>query len=448
MNIESSIDNEIAIIGMGYVGLTLGVALAEVGIKVVGLEVSPDIVKLTNSGIPHFKEKGLDIALSRLVDNGSLYATQSTKDIANSTAFFITVGTPLNEKGEIDLENIKKASHQVAAVMPEKSIIIFRSTMKVGTARKVVKPIIESYGKKFQLAVCPERTLEGKALEELRYLPQIIGGFDKAATDRAMKIFDRITQKIIPVSSPETAEVMKLVDNTFRDVQFAFGNEVAGLCNALDGVNAGEVIRLGKMGYARTNVAMPGLVGGPCLSKDPHILSESAEANGAKMRVTLAARKINESMPLKAANFIINSLKSEKKIIATVAGFAFKGKPETDDLRGSMSIDFIKAFKAAAPSSEINIFDPIVKITDLEKFSENSFNNFNESIADSNVLIICNNHEFFSSIDLQSLLIEHTNIKMIYDFWNHFDYLDVSQKKELRYVTYGNHWLFNKQAVL
>ena len=149
MNIKSSIDKEIAIVGMGYVGLTLGVALAEVGIKVVGLEVRSDIVKLTNSGIPHFKEKGLDIALRRLVEDGSIYASESTKDIANSTAFFITVGTPLNEKGEINLENIRKASHQVAAVMPENSIIIFRSTMKVGTARNVVKPIIESYGKNF-----------------------------------------------------------------------------------------------------------------------------------------------------------------------------------------------------------------------------------------------------------------------------------------------------------
>ena len=446
MNIESSLDNEVAIIGLGYVGLTLGVALADVGIKVVGLEVRSDIVSLTNSGIPHFKEKGLSVALSRLVGTGLMCATEDTKDIANATAFFITVGTPLNGKGEIDLQSIKNASHQVASVMPENSIIIFRSTMKVGTARNIVKPIIESYRKKFQLAVCPERTLEGKALEELRYLPQIVGGFDKAATDRAGKIFGRITQKIVPVSSPETAEVVKLVDNTYRDIQFAFGNEVAGLCNVLDGVHAGEVIRLGKMDYARTNVAMPGLVGGPCLSKDPHILNQSAEATGTTMSVTLASRAINEAMPSVAADFIVNRLKSEEGIVVTIAGFAFKGKPETDDLRGSMSIDFMNAFQAAAPNAVINIFDPIVKIKDLQEFSENCFDNFKESIADSTVLVICNNHEFFSSIDLQSILIKHTKIKMIYDFWNHFDYLDASQKKALRYVTYGNHWLFSEQT--
>ena len=446
MNIGSSLENEIAIIGLGYVGLTLGVALAEVGIKVVGLEVRSDIVSLTNRGFPHFKERGLDVALNRLVKDGSLVATEDIKDIANATAFFITVGTPLNGKGEIDLENIRNASHQVATVMPENSIIIFRSTMKVGTARNVVKPIIESYGKKFQLAVCPERTLEGNALEELRYLPQIVGGFDEAATDRAIKIFDRITQKTVSVSSPETAEVMKLVDNTYRDVQFAFGNEVAGLCNALDGVNAGEVIRLGKMGYERTNVAMPGLVGGPCLSKDPHILSQSAEAIGANMGVTVAARAINEAMPSDAADFILKSLKSEKKLVVTIAGFAFKGKPETDDLRGSMSIDFMKAFQGAEPNCKINIFDPIVKIKDLEKFSENCFSDFKESISDANVVVICNNHEFFSSNDLQSMLIENKKIKMVYDFWNHFDYLDSSQKKELKYVTYGSHWLFDGKA--
>ena len=142
--------------------------------------------------------------------------------------------------------------------MPEDSLVIYRSTMQVGTARNIVKPILESYGKSFRLAVCPEkRTLEGKALEELRFLPQIIGGFDDIAKERATKIFDKITEKTISVSSPETAEVIKLVDNTYRDVQFAFGNEVASFYNDIDGVNAGEVVRLGKMGYERTNVASP-----------------------------------------------------------------------------------------------------------------------------------------------------------------------------------------------
>jgi UDP-N-acetyl-D-mannosaminuronic acid dehydrogenase len=287
-------------------------------------------------------------------------------------------------------------------------------------------------------------TLEGRALEELHFLPQIIGGFDEVAQNRAIKIFDRITEKTISVSSPETAEVIKLVDNTYRDVQFAFGNEVASVCNVLEGVNAGEVIRLGKLGYPRTSVASPGLVGGPCLSKDPHILNQSAQVHGITMSITESARNINESMPMITAKFISEKLKFNTKPIITIAGFAFKGEPETDDLRGSMSIEVMNAIQNIMPNSKINIYDPIVKIKDLQKISEHCFTNFNDSILDSDVIVICNNHEFFSSNDLRAMLAKNQKIKLVYDFWNHFDHLDISQKKELNYVTYGSHWLVNK----
>ena len=446
MNInDASLDQEVAIIGFGYVGLTLGVALANSGLKVTGLEINSAIVESTNKGIPHFKERGLDVVLRRVVDDGMLLATESIKDLSKSTVFFITVGTPLNSDGEINLESIKNASHQVAKIMPEDSLVIYRSTMQVGTARNIVKPILESYGKSFRLAVCPERTLEGKALEELRFLPQIIGGFDDIAKERATKIFDKITEKTISVSSPETAEVIKLVDNTYRDVQFAFGNEVASFCNDIDGVNAGEVVRLGKMGYERTNVASPGLVGGPCLSKDPHILFKSAASHGISMNLTKAARDINESMPKIAAEFIANKLNSLSTPKITISGFAFKGIPETDDLRGSMSIDVMNALKIQIPKCSFRIFDPIVELKALQNFSDKVYSNFDESISDSDAIIICNNHEFFSSNDLRAMLSTNKRIKLVYDFWNNFDYLDLNQKKELNYVTFGSHWIFDKE---
>ncbi len=440
-------DSHIAVVGLGYVGLTLGVALAETGLKVTGLEVRSDIVKLTNKGIPHFQERGLQQSLERLVNQGLISATEDTEKIKTASVFFITVGTPLNDQGEINLGSIKNASHQVAKVMPKNALIIYRSTMQVGTARNIVKPIIESYGKKYRLSVCPERTLEGKALEELRSLPQIIGGFDEVATERSKRIFDRITKKIINVSSPETAEVMKLVDNTYRDVQFGFGNEVANLCNAIEGVDASEVIRLGKMGYKRTNVALPGLVGGPCLSKDPHILSQSAKNNGASMSITNAARKINESAPYESVKFILDSMNHIENISVTIAGFAFKGVPETDDLRGSMSIEVLRAFEELSPSIKIKIFDPIVKKEDLMQYSNHCFNKFSDSIADSHIIVICNNHEFFSNCDLRAILEKNKSIGMVYDFWDHFHYLDSDIKKDLKYVSFGSHWLFNQKTI-
>lgn len=439
-----NIDSDIAIIGLGYVGLTLSIALAETGLKVIGFEKSKTIVDLTNKGLPHFKEKGIDISLKRQIDQGFMSATSDLKTLSGSTVFFVTVGTPLGKGGEINLESVILASHQVGEVMPEGALIIFRSTMKVGVTRTIVKPILESYCKDFSLAVCPERTLEGKALQELRSLPQIIGGFDSKSSERASKIFERITKKIVMVSTPETAEVMKLVDNTYRDVQFAFGNEVAKFCNELDGVDSDEVIRLGKMGYERTNVASPGLVGGPCLSKDPHILSQSALEKNVVMEITNSARRINEDMSNQVVSFVNSSIKQTKNLNITIAGFAFKGKPETDDVRGSISIDVLNAFREKFPDCTISIFDPIVEISVMQEYCLNCYSDFGQSVKDADVLIICNNHDFFSANNLQSMLNGKHKIKIVYDFWGNFDHLNDEQKDELNYVTYGSHWRFNK----
>ena len=437
-------DTDIAVIGLGYVGLTLSIALAEAGLKVTGFEKNKAIVKMTNQGIPHFKEKGIEVSLRRQVDQKFLVASNDLSSLKKSTVFFITVGTPLNEAGEINLESVILAAHQVGKIMPENALIIFRSTMKVGVTRFVIKPIFESYKKEFFLAVCPERTLEGNALQELRSLPQIIGGFEDNSTERASILVRKINNKIIMVSSPETAEVIKLVDNTYRDVNFAFGNEVAKFCNELEGVNSSEVIRLGKMGYDRTNVALPGLVGGPCLSKDPHILSQSASEKGVIMEITNSARKINETMAHQVVDFIISKVQTETKLSITIAGFAFKGKPETDDLRGSISIEILNAFKTKLPDSKLKIFDPIVDIKVMKEYCINCYSDFDKSIKKTDVLIICNNHEFFSSNNLQSMLKDNNKIKMVYDFWSNFDHLNESQKSELNYVTYGTHWNFKE----
>lgn len=440
MNIEQDID--IAVIGLGYVGLTLSIALAEAGLKVTGFEKNKVIVDMTNQGVPHFKEKGIEVSLRRQVDQKFLFASNDLASLKKSTVFFITVGTPLNEAGEINLKSVILAAHQVGKIMPKNALIIFRSTMKVGVTRFIIKPIFESYNKEFFLAVCPERTLEGNALQELRSLPQIIGGFDDKSAERAAAIFRKITNKIVMVSSPETAEVMKLVDNTYRDVNFAFGNEVAKLCNEIEGVNSSEVIRLGKMGYERTNVALPGLVGGPCLSKDPHILSQSASEMGVIMEITNSARKINETMADQVVDFIIANVQTDKKLSITIAGFAFKGKPETDDLRGSISIKILNAFKTKLPDCKLKIFDPVVDVKVMKQYCMDCYSNFDKSIKKTDVLIICNNHEFFSSNNLQSMLKDNNRIKMVYDFWSNFDHLNESQKNKLNYVTYGTHWRF------
>src|SRR6516165_10965334 len=254
---------DIGVIGLGYVGLTLGTVLAETGNQVIGVEKRSEVVDQTNAGVPHFSEPGLEEALSRVVGSGSLVAVQRLDSEAVCDTYIITVGTPLSSDGIVRTDMIEAASREVSANMRDGALVVLRSTVKVGITRDVVSPILAASGKRFDIAMCPERTLEGDALQELRQLPQIVGADDAAVSDRAAAVFRRLTNSIVQVSSPEAAEIIKLVDNTYRDVQFAFANEVARLCDEFE-VDAQEVISSGKLGYKRTNVPKPGLVGGPC----------------------------------------------------------------------------------------------------------------------------------------------------------------------------------------
>jgi UDP-N-acetyl-D-mannosaminuronic acid dehydrogenase len=257
---QSESDSTIGIVGLGYVGLTLAVVLAELGFRVIGVEKHSEIVEMTRSGQPHFVEEGLQEALNRVLRSGLLDVRETFLPTDPCDIYFITVGTPLDTDGDARLDMIEAASLQVANNMHDDALVILRSTVKVGTARNVVFPILLASGKRFDLAMCPERSLEGKALQELRELPQIVGADETVVRDRASAVFSRMTNSIVQVSSLETAEILKLVDNTFRDVQFAFANEVARVCEAYS-VNAKEVIVAGKLGYERTSVSLPGLVG-------------------------------------------------------------------------------------------------------------------------------------------------------------------------------------------
>ena len=295
---------DVAIVGLGYVGLTLAVALADTGFRVLGIERRADVVELTNGGKPHFSENGLAEMLSHAVATDHLVAVQGLDETVSANIYVITVGTPLGDDGTARLDFIEAATQAVADNMPDGALVILRSTVKIGTAREVVAPILAASGKRFEIAMCPERTLEGKAMHELRRLPQIVGADTPETRERAAHFFYKLTPTAVQVSSLETAEIIKLVDNTFRDVQFGFANEVARICDAF-GVNAMEVIPGGKLGYERTNVALPGLVGGPCLEKDPHILAQSLRAVGVELDITTAARRVNERQPAETVDFIL-----------------------------------------------------------------------------------------------------------------------------------------------
>ncbi|AWB34097.1 nucleotide sugar dehydrogenase [Orrella marina] len=415
---------DIAVVGLGYVGLTLATVLAEVGFRVLGVEKRADVVNMTNQAMPHFSEIGLADALARVRDAGRLEAVVAFPQQTQASVYIITVGTPLDANGKVRLDMIEAASREVARNMQDDALVILRSTVHVGTARNVVSRILNESGKRFEIAVCPERTLEGKALLELRQLPQIVGADDQSVRERAERVFRRLTKSIVQVTTLESAEIIKLVDNTYRDLQFAFANEVARVCEAWD-VNAHEVIASGKLGYERTNVALPGLVGGPCLEKDPHIFRQSAQARGIDLEITAASRLVNERQPLETVTFIVKQLQSraiQGRVRVALLGMAFKGRPATDDLRGSMSLRVLQLLKLALPDAEIVVYDPVVALETLRSQVKDVLvaASISEAISQAHVTVIANNHPALgmqSPIALQRLM--HPDA-FIYDYWNHF----------------------------
>lgn len=422
MNSNSSGAN-VVVVGLGYVGLTLGVALAQRGYRVIGLEKRPEIVDMTNEGIPHFSENGLGKALKSVIASGNFVACVELDPDLEADSYIITVGTPLVAgTTQPRLDMIKQASRQVAEHMRDGATVILRSTVKMGTARNIVRPILTESSKSFHLAMCPERTLEGAALQELAELPQIVSGDTDEAANRAAALFGKLTRAIVRVSDLETAEMIKLVDNTSRDVRFAFANEVARACDAL-GINAGEVIRAGKFEYPRTNVALPGLVGGPCLEKDPHILMASLAEVGTTLEITAACRLVNERQPNETVDAIISRMaeRGTAPFRVAVAGIAFKGVPETDDLRGSMALKVVECLARRPEVGEIVLYDGVVSRDNLEalKLNMHIADDLAEACTGANALVIGNNHPAYGKLDLHGCIEAMQPGGFVYDYWAH-----------------------------
>lgn len=432
---------DVGIVGLGYVGLTLATVLAEAGNSVIGVEKRSDLVEMTNEGVPHFTETGLPNALSGVVRSKKLVAAEAFDDTFTCDTYIITVGTPLAPDGVARVDMIEAAARDIAANMRDGALVILRSTVKVGITRDVVSPILAASGKQFDIAMCPERTLEGKALQELRELPQIVGADDPAVADRAAAVFRKLTNSIVLVSSIETAEILKLVSNTYRDVQFAFANEVARLCDAF-GVSAHEVISSGKLGYNRTNIPMPGLVGGPCLEKDPHILMESARTRGISLEITKAGRLVNERQPEETVAFISSEIERRGwtgPLRINVLGMAFKGQPETSDLRGSMSIKVLDALKKAHPDAEIGVYDPVTpeEVLAGEFPDERTFARFGDAVSGATVVVIGNNHPSLGTISPRTINEFMAPNGFVFDYWNHFSHLPPSELGD-SYFAVGN----------
>jgi UDP-N-acetyl-D-mannosaminuronic acid dehydrogenase len=435
-------DRRVAVIGLGYVGLTLAVAMADSGFEIMGVEVRQDVIDMLARGEPHFFEPRLKDKLERVVGRGSFRFSREPDASFGASVYIITVGTPLDKDGNIQLKFIEQASKQVAAVLKDGDLVILRSTVKLGTARSVVHRVLSATGKRFDVAVCPERTLEGRALLELHELPQVIGADTSDTRFRCAQLFSILTPTTVTVESLEAAELVKLIDNTYRDVTFAFANEVAKLCGRL-GVSAASVIAAGKLGYPRTNVALPGPVGGPCLEKDPHILAQSAALLGVDMAITKAARLTNEQQPADSTELLLAHTATERAFSSSpriaVLGLAFKGVPATDDLRGTMAKPIIEQLKARFPKATIIGYDPVVPRDAARKFfGIEIVPSVEEAFLHADIVVLANNHASFRTMDLGAHAKKMHRPGVVYDYWNLYDDVAASMPTDIAYLRLGS----------
>jgi len=435
-------DNTVCVVGLGYVGLTLAVALAGVGCKVVGVEVRTDVVEQLRAGRAHFFEPGLNDRLKRLLAAGWLQISRTIPSDTQSSVYVVTVGTPLGADGCVRTDMITASANEIASHLRTGDMVIMRSTVRLGTTRSLVMPLLDAAGVHYDIAFCPERTVEGQALSELRCLPQVIGASSAAASLRAGRFFNALTPTIVRVASIEVAEMVKLMDNTYRDVTFAFANEVARLCDGL-GINAHEVITAGRLGYPRTSVPLPGPVGGPCLGKDTHILAESVRAAGMAPDIAVTARALNERQPADIVQRLQTYLRAQsgwpERPTIVLLGLAFKGRPVTDDLRGTMAGPLLNALRGSFPGAQLRGWDAVATPAAIgQTFKIEAAVDLASAIADAHLIFICNNHPCFQELLLDEMAESLSRPALIYDLWNHFAAADMVLPKGVRYIALGD----------
>ncbi|MDA7638087.1 nucleotide sugar dehydrogenase [Candidatus Pelagibacter sp.] len=429
-------NNKIAVIGLGYVGLTFAISLAKVGFEVLGIENNEKIFKSMLKGKAQFYEENIDKFLIKTQKNKRLKIENNLDNVKKCKTVFITLGTPVNDNKKINLKNLFNLINELKNKLNNRSILVLRSTVKIGTTKKIEN--ILNKNKKIFLAMCPERTAEGSALKEIHYLPQIIGcGSDYVKKELGI-IFKKITKKIIFFNSYKEAEILKLIDNSYRDTIFGFANELARIGEYYN-IDILNVIDKIKIDYPRSNIALPGTVGGPCLTKDPHILVESVK-NKLNLPIISSARHTNENLTIEILKMIKTKLnKRITKIL--VCGVAFKGLPTTSDIRGSLATEVIKQTKKLFYNPRIDVLDKYVSEEDAKKINNDSkfFKNFESINEKYNFILILNNSHYWKDVGYKKFSNKLFNKGIIYDFWSSFK----KDKYKKNYFRFGGGDLFS-----
>jgi UDP-N-acetyl-D-mannosaminuronic acid dehydrogenase len=392
---------KICVIGLGYIGLPTALLLSKKH-QVIGCDVKDDIVSKINRKEMPFLEPGMDDLLSE----SNIVASKTPVD---SDVFIICVPTPFDKEVRMaDLKYVKIALETITPYLKKGNLVVIESTITPGTCEKIAIPILERsdliVGKDIFLSHCPERAIPGKTMYEMVHNDRIVGGFDKKSTDFTADIYKSFVKGNIFKTNIRTAEFVKLIENTFRDVNIALANELAILSEDI-GINVWEAIELANK-HPRVNILSPGPgVGGHCIAVDPWFLTEGS----CNAKLISMAREINDGMPSYIVNKTKGILKSAgiKDPVVTILGVAYKGN--IDDSRETPALKLIKLCEREG--WQVKIFDPFVK-----KF-EYPIVSFEEAIAQSDVIIVEVDHDYFKSLDPQKIR-ERVNHKIILDTKN------------------------------
>lgn len=398
----------ICVIGIGYVGLPTAAMFASKGHNVIGFDLNKKAVDALNKGEIIIEEPGLGDLVKEVVSKGTLSATTECPD--GCDVYIIAVPTPINEDKTADMRFVESATRSLVPHVRKGAIVILESTSPPRTVTDLMLPILEQTGLKIGeellVAHSPERILPGRVLEELRTNSRIVGGINEASSLAVKEVYESIVEGEIFITTSTTAEMCKLMENTFRDVNIALANELAKMSEEL-GVNCWDVIRMANQ-HPRVNILQPGPgVGGHCIALDPWFLVEKSK----NAKLILQSRLNNDSMPAfveEKIEKIIGKLGQDK----TVSIYGVTYKPNIDDVRESPIMHLIDSLKAK--NVNVKVCDPHA----AEKV-ENNYGIY-EAAEDSDIIVLGVNHSEFADVDFAKLTANMKN-KNVFDtrnFWN------------------------------
>ena len=379
--------------GLGYIGLPTSIIAAKHGVQVLGVDINPKVVDMTNQGRLHIIEPGLEDMLQEVVAAGAFRAALRPEE---SDAYFMVVPTPFKGNHEPDISYVETATKAVLPLLKEGDLYVIESTSPVGTTEKMrdliyaERPELEG---KIYIAYCPERVLPGNVIYELVHNDRVIGGVDEASTDKAIEFYSQFVTGKLHKTNSKTAEMCKLTENSSRDVQIAFANELSLICDKA-GINVWELIELANK-HPRVTILQPGCgVGGHCIAVDPYFITSDFPMES---KIISAAREINNYKSFWCAEKIQNEmlrfeLEHHRKPWVALMGLAFK--PNIDDLRESPAKSIVNKVMQGSNNAQILIVEPNVPEHNVFKLT-----GYKEAYEKADIVAFLVNHREFAQLD-------------------------------------------------